>query len=563
MRAGTPNTTAFPTVQMKKRRVPPGCVWALLLICTASAAPPVYAQRKLPPQFQMLRRQETAEKKETEEAQLEAPGPTAPSPPEALDRLIDRSTYRLGPGDRVTIGVWGTTNRAFDLEVTPEGDLLVPAVGPVRVAGLTLAQAEQRVVAAAESAYQNARLTLSLVSLRTFRVHVSGLVTRPGTYTATPADRVSSVIERAGGLLDDSSRRRIGVRRREASVPLVDLELFYATGDTSLNPSVEMGDVVHVPVRGDSIAIWGAVKDPGYYEYRPGDTMSSLLRLAGGYAEDAQPERAEWSSFPVDSGPAVLRVVDLTQALGTPLDSTIRPGDRLLIHSLPEWRVRQSVEIRGEVSFPGMYSIVEGRTRLSDIVRRAGGPTQKASLRNSRLLRRQAWRTPDSEFERLSKMLVTEMRPEEYAYFKVRSREGRGGVALDFRKALNDRGSIDDVLLVDQDLIIVARVTETVDIAGQVNRPGLIPLQEGKTVAFYLEQAGGVSWNANTPGIRVIKANTGIWVRPRDDMVLEAGDTIFVPDKVPRDWWEIFKEGLLVTSQIATTIFIIKSVSGY
>lgn len=561
MLAGTLNTTGFLRARMRDRRMTAQCAAALLLVCFVSIPPPVHAQRRSPVYPYALRRQEPASEKPSGEAESEAAESVTPLPTAALDRLIDRSVYRLGPGDRILLGLWGATNRSFELEVTPEGDLLIPAVGPVRVAGQTLAEAERRVLASAESAYQNVRLTLSLVSLRTFRVHVSGHVTRPGTYAATSVDRVSSIIEGAGGLLDNSSLRRIVVRRSGVSVPLVDLELFYATGDTSLNPSVEMGDVVVVPVRGDSVALWGAVKTPGYHEYRPGDTISRLLRLAGGYAEDALVHEVEWASFPVDSGPAAVRLVDLATVRGTPLDSMVRPGDRLLIRSISEWRLRHSVRVAGEVQFPGIYPIVEGRTRLSEILRRAGGPAPEASLRNSQLVRTKVQRQADPEYERLSKMLVSEMRPEEYAYFKTRSRKGRGEAAVDFRRVLTAPGSVDDVLLVDQDVITLARRSDIVEIAGQVSRPGIIPLQEGNTVAFYLEQAGGFSWNADPRGVRVIKASTGVWVKPTNELVLEAGDTIFVPEKLPRDWWELFKEGLLITSQIATTIFIIQSIA--
>jgi len=482
-------------------------------------------------------------------------GTTAP-----LDRIVDRTTYRLGPGDGLVLGLWGATNQVFDLVVTPEGDLVVPSLGPVRVAGLTLARAQERLIEASHGVYQANRLTLNLVALRTFRVHVTGRVHRPGSYAATAADRVSGLIEAAGGLAPDGSSRRITLRQADSVEVPVDLDVFLLMGDVALNPLVGMGDVIRVPVRGDSVAIWGAVGTPGYREYRPGDTVSGLLKLVGGLREDAQPLLLEWSSFRVDTSAASTRVVDLDEVVGSPLDPSIRPGDRLLVRARPEWRMRHSVLVEGEVTYPGRYSIVERRTRLSDVFRRAGGVTDRASPENSRLFRGSYAGRPDPEFARLSKMLVEEMTREEYAYFKVRSRDPRGYSAVDIRDALQHPGGVNDVTLMDGDVVEIAERVNTVEVAGRVNRPGLITHSPGKTFRFYLTQAGGPAWNADRSEIRIIKARTGVWLRPAGNVVIEPGDMIFVPEREPINWWSAFMQGILVASQVATVILVIETV---
>ncbi|HOF60691.1 MAG TPA: SLBB domain-containing protein [Candidatus Latescibacteria bacterium] len=477
-----------------------------------------------------------------------------------LDMRVDREKYRLDPGDRVLVSLWGATNKSFELVVTPEGDLLVPAVGPVAVARLSLAEAERTLARQAANAYRNTRITLSLVALREFRVHVAGTVKRPGTYLGTPADRVSSVIRLAGGFADSASMRRIQLLRTGLPPRLIDLQMFSVTGDTTDNPSLEMGDVITVPVRGDSVSVWGAVRKPGGYEYRPGDTVLRLIRLAGGLRDDAQTAEVEWSSFPVDSAPTVVNKVSLDRLIATGSDTVVRPGDRLMVYPVAEWRRRQSVTIEGEVRFPGEYSIIEGKTRISDVIARAGGPTRSASLVGSRILRRRVQAEPDQEFLRLSRMPVADMKREEYAYFKARSRELRGYLSIDVGTALESPGGVDDAPLVDGDLIVIKRARATIEVAGQVRRPGLIEFDEGRSTQFYIEQAGGVLSNAHRRGIRVIKQGTGLWVKPSADLRLEPGDTIFVPEKESVEWWELFKEGLLVVSQIATTVFIIQSV---
>ena len=224
MRGGMLNTIESP----KRLRSGPGSatLWSVLICLSLIAVRQASALTPEQLRARLLRAESgepaVREEERTLGAQAEVLPPERPSV--ALDRIIDRTTYRLGPGDRLVLNLWGTTNRSFELEVTPEGDMLIPAVGPVHVADSTLAEAESLVVVAAQQVYEKARLTLSLSALRTFRIHVSGHVVRPGSHLATVADRVSTVIENAGGLEDDASLRRIRLDRRHTPERLVDLE---------------------------------------------------------------------------------------------------------------------------------------------------------------------------------------------------------------------------------------------------------------------------------------------------------------------------------------------------
>ena len=212
----------------------------------------------------------------------------------ALDRVIDRETYRLGPGDELLLGQWGEMNDSHTLVVTPEGRLLVPSVGPFDVDGLTIVEAERRIIEGSGEAYGNTRLTLDLAKLRTFRVHVTGYVAQPGAYVATMADRVSDVVARAQGATRNASLRGINVTHRGGEVVVADLVRYSLAGDLTKNQPVEMGDVINVPAREDSIGIHGAVANPGYVEYRPGDTIRDLIEMSGGVQRGAILSRTEW-----------------------------------------------------------------------------------------------------------------------------------------------------------------------------------------------------------------------------------------------------------------------------
>lgn len=477
-----------------------------------------------------------------------------------LERTIDRTEYKLGPGDVISFELWGQINTFQRLVVTPEGRLVVPSVGPIDVAGKTLADAEALVIELAAESYGNARVSLSLLDLRRFRVYVTGRVKKPGMYPATAADRISDLVTLAGGVEDEGSQRRITVKHTTGDVTPVDLSLFLIAGDNDVNPTLEMGDIVHIPVKSDSVGIWGAVGDPGEYEYRKGDTLSRLLQIAGDVDELAATGEIEWTSFPGGGAAPIMRTMELSQILNTPLDATVRPGDQILVKTNTSWRERQTVEVLGEVDSPGTFTIIPGETRLSDVITRAGGLTADASPRASYVVRAdfdEEEDIPDLEYRRLFDVPQSAMRDEEYIYFRTRSRQMFGLVDTDIAKALDEPGSDADVILRDGDTIHIEKAPVNVEVLGQVERPGMIRYESGRSFEQYIDQAGGLSWHARKRGIRLIRINTGVWIKPDKNTVVDAGDIIFVPQREPVDYWAVTKDIVAVTSQILTVYLLI------
>ncbi len=277
----------------------------------------------------------------------------------ALDRVIDRETYKLGPGDGLLFSLWGEVDDSYDIVVTPEGRVLVPSVGPFPVAGVTLAEAEQQIIDGAGDAYSGSRMTLDIIKLRTFRVHVTGNVEEPGAYPATAADRVSDVIARAGGMTARASFRNILLTRRDGSEEPVDLVRYTLAGDLGMNYPVDLGDVVNVPAQEDSIGVIGAVANPGFVEYRPGDTARELIELAGGLQRSALLKRAEWVSFPDAGSEPESRTLDLSGIMdGSAAAPRLSPGDLLVIPGAP--RIRGTASIRAKCVSRGDTPLCRG-----------------------------------------------------------------------------------------------------------------------------------------------------------------------------------------------------------
>ncbi len=497
----------------------------------------------------------------------------------AFDRKIDPSEYTLGPGDEFTIYLWGQLDTPTTLTVNPEGRLLVPYVGPMEISGMVLAEAKELIIQRVKERYPGVDVSVELSNLRKFRLFIAGQITRPGSYTAYAVDRAFDVIETAGGLTSEkaerpashASRRNIKIYRQNGEILTIDLDRFLKLGDLKANPYVKMGDVIYIPFGRESVAILGPVNAPGNYEFKSGEGLRDLIELAGGLQSSAQLTGVEVIRFEEDGKTRKCISIDLHSILeekGNPGEQfSLEPDDQIFIRRVPEWHIKRLTRLDGEVKYPGLYVIEEGKTTLSQIIEKAGGFTEDALLDKAEVIRWEARETPDPEFERLRIMAAVqgglqEMTRQEYGYFKIKSREKRGIMSVDFRRLFVEGDLSEDIVLKHGDLITIPRRWETIAVSGQVKRPGLIPYEAGKGPDFYIEQAGGYSWNANKGWTRVIKGKTGLWLKPKKVKRLEPGDAICVPENPRRDWWQLARDTSTILGQLATFIIVAQAVTG-
>ncbi|MFM7340656.1 MAG: polysaccharide biosynthesis/export family protein, partial [Bacteroidota bacterium] len=173
-----------------------------------------------------------------------------------VETPVDPAQYVLGPNDILTLFIAPILYKPeipshADIPVSPDGRFVIPGIGAINVGGKTLAEAEQLVKDEVTKILKTNGVSLSLRKMRTFKVFVRGAVRKPGIIPATPADRVSEIIDRAGGLMFDASMRNIDITRtltQDASIHVpVDLHDFYFKGDKSGNPFMHGGDVIFVP----------------------------------------------------------------------------------------------------------------------------------------------------------------------------------------------------------------------------------------------------------------------------------------------------------------------------
>lgn len=508
---------------------------------------------------------------------------------------INPSEYIVGPGDGLNINVWSGVPLSFHALVTPEGTLIIPTVGEVRVAGHSMKQVKEIVAREVRKKYAKGDVTVTLISPRNFLVNVAGVVNRPGAYAVSALDRVDKAVYLANLLTvtqlqqlnplkqieketfspsfpieEDEKERRPSLRnirllRANGDSIQVDLIRYYATGDPKYNPYLLDGDVIVVPtaaLSANAVSIWGAVRIPGRFEYRPGDSLSLMFKIANGPQAVADLSNTELVRFNSDGRTFERQVVDARKVLDGSMDIRLQPNDRVFVRSNRHLREEYHVTIVGEVRQPGMYAITRDSTWLSEIIEQAGGFTPEAAVAECKIIRKPGSEDPlahNPDYERLTEMRLSGLNREGRDYFNYEAAIKRGYVSVDFKKLFLEGVKSADVTLRNGDFIIVPVRSKTVYVYGQVANPGHVTYVPGLPFSDYIEKAGGYSKAANKGKVFLIKAGTKKWVSVEEEPV-EEGDAIFVSLRSERDlayYFSLARDVLTVATATATIYLLI------
>ena len=497
------------------------------------------------------------------------------------DRDIDPDAYIVGPNDVLQLYIWGEFDQLYTLQVDPEGNVLIPTVGSFHISGLSLTAAKEHLLVATQDKYPSVDISISLVSMRFFTAYVTGTVMNEGSFTIHPTTRVADIINQAGGFRDrqdaggainrGTGRRSIQLNHRDGSSERVDLDMFLATGNLAHNPYVRMGDVVHVSFRKHSVSIFGAVNQEGEYEFLPGDTLGDLVTLAKGLNRSKPLISAELWRFQEGSEQAELIELGGDKKMLTELDYEqirrveLRPNDAIFIRARSLWQSTHTVVISGEVAFQGRYRIEPGVTRIKDVVAAAGGLTAEASLIGARVIRTRVRTERDPQLEQLKRQSevagLIYMNIEDRAYLKTKTREEKGRVAVDFERLFVDGDEQQNILLASGDVIFFPLQRHTISVSGQVQRAGLIDYEPGRKVRYYITKAGGYLYDADKRHARLVRARTGVREKLKDNLLVEVGDEIWVPQKERIDYLVFFQETVRTAASVLALVLAVQTVS--
>jgi protein involved in polysaccharide export with SLBB domain len=465
----------------------------------------------------------------------------------ALEGTVSADEYYVGPSDYFSVNIWTSPPLSFTLSVTPEGTLIVPTVGEIRVSDLTLAEAKKRVIADIKKKYLTGNPTVTLISPRRIVVTVTGTVRFPGKYTVNATDRVEKAVEEANvGQRENKgeyrldldvqpeeraqSRRNIILRRRNGETFSIDILKYYATKENRWNMLLCEGDEIFVP-RADKhknvIGVYGGVNTPNRFEYVQGDSASDAIRLAYGFSTRAF--RDSILIFRFDKNQENIVPIFLGNVFNDrSKDIPLLPGDRVFVKEGPELREDFRVFVFGEVRFPGTYPISKERTRLSELIRLAGGFTQFASLKRSEV-RRRSVAPEEIVLDIMFSMRGSVSGEDSVNYLReTELRLQREIVNVDFEQLFLKADSSQDIFLRNGDNIVIPSSQRTVYVFGAVVSPGSVPFASGLGLDYYIRSAGGYTEYAREGDVVIVKSATRQWLAP-SETIIEEGDFVWVP----------------------------------
>src|SRR5690554_1480593 len=282
--------------------------------------------------------------------------------------------YVLGAGDEIVVDIWGASTNLYQLQVGPEGTVVIDNVGPIYVHGLTLEEGEKRIIAKLKQLYRGLRpgeagqdtyARVSLGRVRTIQVTVLGEVRNPGNYTVSSLTTVFNALFQAGGLNSVGSYRDVQVIRDNKKVTDLDIYDFLLYGDQKDNIRLNDQDVIRVGVYGTRVEIRGEVKRPGLYEIIEGEKLSDLISNAGSFSDDAYTRQIKIERN-TDKERQIVRVERESYP-----SFELKNGDVVSVGGLLS-RFENRVTIEGAVWRPGEYELTEGLT-LSQLIEKADG----------------------------------------------------------------------------------------------------------------------------------------------------------------------------------------------
>lgn len=220
---------------------------------------------------------------------------TGADPFAAMSDIPVGPDYVLGTGDRINLTVWGSIDGSYPLEVSREGEIVIPKVGPVKVAGVTFGQLPQLLSGQLSRIFRNFQLSITMGKLRMIKVYVVGEVNAPGDYTVSSMSTLLNALSSAGGPTRNGSLRTVAIRRDGRLVDTVDLYDFFLKGDKSRDIRLQPGDTVFVPSIGPVAGIVGNVRRPAIFELKNEKTLNDLLALADGIVPTGYLQRIQIS----------------------------------------------------------------------------------------------------------------------------------------------------------------------------------------------------------------------------------------------------------------------------
>lgn len=385
-----------------------------------------------------------------------------------------------------------------------------------------------------------------LVSRFKNKISIKGAVYRSGIYQLDgETNTIKALINKAEGLMPDAFTNR-GILNRERddrSLEMLSVDIEGILKGTVPDVALRNNDELYIPSKYDlsdagTLTISGEVADPCTIVYAENMTLEDLIIRAGGLLESASLARVDVIRR-VKNANATVAAEEISKMFSFSVKDNyiiegengfkLQPYDEVIVRRSPSYNNSRYVNITGEINFPGKYPLTKREERLTNLLEKAGGVTDYAYLKGARLVRK----VNKEELARMKSALQSSMSRTDSILVDTLDAKTTYYVAINLDKAINNPGSVYDVVLREGDELILPVYPSTVRVDGSVLSPNEITYEPGKSVSYYIEQAGGYSDNAKKRKKYMIAMNGHIY-KASGRTKVEPGAEIIVPQKGER-----------------------------
>lgn len=422
----------------------------------------------------------------------------------SLQNVPVPSDYVIGPGDEIALKIWGVVESDARLTVDRNGQIFIPRVGVVTVAGLKSSQLEAALKGQVGQYLKNFQLNATMGRLRSMQVFVVGQARQPGAYTVSSLSSLVSVLFESGGPAAGGSMRKVQLKRNGKVVSTLDLYKFIAEGDKSADTYLLPGDVIVIPPAGPRVAMIGALGTPAIYElHQAEEPISQVLAYGGGMLSLTTPHKVLIERIEPSRAKAPRSVIE--RALDSQgLHTTVKDGDVVTLFKISP-AFSNAVTLRGNVAAPLRYSYKPGM-RVTDLI-----PERDALIQSDYYTRKNIMVQYESGNKVSSSRLVSDIKNllEEInwdyaAIERIDPKEVRTQlIPFNLGKAVRDKDPAHNLELQPGDVVTifgvndmpvpVAKRTQFVRVSGEVKLPGFYQVQPGETLRQVIKRAGGLT----------------------------------------------------------------------
>lgn len=410
-------------------------------------------------------------------------------------------------------------------------------------------------------------------------VEVKGAVFRPGMYQlGGELTTVRGLLEQCDGVTEEAFTAR-GVMHRmnpDRTLKVMSVDVEGILNGTSPDIALQNEDVLFIPTKNENmtertITIHGEVNYPGIYKYADNETLEDFVLQAGGLKETASTVKVDvarriYDSKALTSDSLIAKTYSFSLREGFVVDGeqgfVLKPFDEVYVRRSPGYATQQNVSIMGEVNFPGSYTLSKRETRLSDIVKAAGGPSITAYVKGARL-ERTITNEERIRMQQVMKMAKMKSDDKDSINTQLLDLGEKYYVGIQLDKAIENPGSDYDLVLRENDRIIVPEYTNTVKISGDVLFPNTVAYKKGENAKYYINQAGGFGQRAKKSHTYIVHMNGTVNQMGKGSKPTP-GSEIIVPTKPKTDaaqlsqWLAIGTSTASIATMIATIANLIK-----